>query len=92
MTTNCFDVVSLFDLKKTASKSNSNKCKDEPVERPSCGCIYECGCVSVRQVENGFVTAKDLKACSFVWLAKIYENEAKMYDKMLDEQGGKRVK
>lgn len=46
----------------------------------------------MRQVENGFVTAKDLKACSFVWLAKIYENEAKMYDKMLDEQGGKRVK
>lgn len=80
MTTNCFDVVSLFDLEKTKQATATNA-KTKPVERPSCGCIYECGCVCVcvRQVENGFVTSKGLKACSFVWLDKnIYENEAKM--------------
>lgn len=76
MTTNCFDVVSLFDLKKQAKPTATNA-KTNRLKGPAVGVsmnVSMCVCVCVRQVENGFVTAKGLKACSFVWLAKIYEN------------------
>lgn len=82
MTTNCFDVVSLFDLEKTKQATTTNA-KANRLKGPVVGVsmnvvVGVCVCVCVRQVENGFVTSKGLKACSFVWLAKIYVNEAKM--------------
>lgn len=81
MTTNCFDVVSLFDLEKTKQATTTNA-KTNRLKGPVVGVsmnVVVGVCVCVRQVENGFVASKGLKACSFVWLDKnIYENEAKM--------------
>lgn len=88
MTTNCFDVVSLFDLK------NNNRQQQQMQRRTGWKAqlwvyLWMYACVCVWQVENGFVTSKGLKACSFVWLTEIYENEAKMCDEILERQGGK---